>query len=165
MTAPVIRLLDVVRDFGSVRALDHLSFEIMPGTVFGFLGPNGAGKTTAIRVLLGLVRPTSGRVEVFGVDPTREGLLRHAIAIGTVLVGLLPAARGISDTFGWLPLWLLAMPLSAWWALHRFRLPGARLSEKAQPRAVVPSRRRRPGTQARRRAMPSSRRDIASRAA
>ena len=73
MTAPVIRLLDVVRDFGTVRALDHLSFEIAPGTVFGFLGPNGAGKTTAIRVLLGLVRPTSGRVEVFGVDPTREG--------------------------------------------------------------------------------------------
>ena len=99
------------------------------------------------------------------VDPTLEGLLRHAIAIGTVLVVLLPAARGISDTFGWLPLWLLAMPLSAWWALHRFRLPGSRLSEKAQPRAVVPSRRRRPGTQARRRAMPSSRRDIASRAA
>ena len=73
MSEPLIRLHDVVRDFGAVRALDHLSFEIMPGTVFGFLGPNGAGKTTAIRVLLGLVRPTSGRVEVFGVDPTREG--------------------------------------------------------------------------------------------
>ena len=56
--------------------------------------------------------------------PTVEGLLRHAIAIGAVLVVLLPAARGFSDTFGWMPLWLLAMPLSAWWALHRFRLPG-----------------------------------------
>jgi ABC-2 type transport system ATP-binding protein len=73
MSQPVIRLHDVVRDFGAVRALDHLSFDVMPGTVFGFLGPNGAGKTTAIRVLLGLVRPTSGRVEVFGLDPTREG--------------------------------------------------------------------------------------------
>ena len=73
MSQPVIRLHDVVRDFGAVRALDHLSFEVMPGTVFGFLGPNGAGKTTAIRVLLGLVRPTSGRVEVFGLDPTRDG--------------------------------------------------------------------------------------------
>lgn len=73
MSEPVIRLQNVVRDFGAVRALDHLSFDVMPGTVFGFLGPNGAGKTTAIRVLLGLVRPTSGRVEVFGVDPTREG--------------------------------------------------------------------------------------------
>lgn len=95
------------------------------------------------------------------INPTLEGLLRHAIAIGAVLVVLLPAARGFSDTFGWLPLWLLAMPLSAWWALHRFRLP-----ESAQSRGVmVASRRRRPGTQARRRAMPSSRRDIASRAA
>ncbi len=73
MTEPVIRLHDVVRDFGQVRALDNLSFDVMAGTVFGFLGPNGAGKTTAIRVLLGLVRPTSGRVEVFGLDPTRAG--------------------------------------------------------------------------------------------
>lgn len=94
------------------------------------------------------------------IDPTLEGLLRHAIAIGAVLVVLLPAARGFSDTFGWLPLWLLAMPLSAWWALHRFRLP-----ESVQPRTVMVSPRRlRPGAQARRRA-PSSRRDIAARAA
>ena len=95
------------------------------------------------------------------INPTLEGLLHYVIAIGAVLVVLLPAARGYSDTFGWLPLWLLAMPLSACWALHRFRLPGS-----AQPRAVtVLSRRRRPGTQARRRTMPSSRRDIATRAA
>jgi len=95
------------------------------------------------------------------INPTLEGLLHYVIAIGAVLVVLLPAARGFSDTLGWLPLWLLAMPLSAWWALHRFRLP-----ESVQPRTVtVSSRRRRPGTQARRRTMPSSRRDIASRAA
>lgn len=62
-----------MRDFATVRALDHLSFEIQQGAVFGFLGPNGAGKTTAIRLLLGLVRPSEGRVEVFGVDPAREG--------------------------------------------------------------------------------------------
>lgn len=73
MSAPLIRLEGVVRDFGPVRALDHLSFEVRQGTVFGFLGPNGAGKTTAIRLLLGLVRPTAGGVEVFGVDPAREG--------------------------------------------------------------------------------------------
>ena len=51
-----------------MRALDHLSFEVPAGVVFGFLGPNGAGKTTAIRVLLGLVDATSGRAEVFGLD-------------------------------------------------------------------------------------------------
>jgi ABC-2 type transport system ATP-binding protein len=73
MSDPVIRLHDVVRDFGAVRALDHLSFEVAPGTVFGFLGPNGAGKTTAIRLMLGLLRPTEGRVEVFGLDPTHHG--------------------------------------------------------------------------------------------
>ena len=56
-----IRADHVTRDFGAVRALDSLSLEIPKGIVFGFLGPNGAGKTTAIRVLLGLLEPTSGR--------------------------------------------------------------------------------------------------------
>lgn len=75
-----------------------------------------------------------------------ETLLRHAVAIGAVLVALLPAARGFSPTFGWMPLWLVVMPLCAWWALHRFRLP-SRESE-----AVAPVRtRRRAGAQARRR--------------
>ncbi|HEY5782024.1 MAG TPA: hypothetical protein VIT66_09200 [Lysobacter sp.] len=111
-------------------------------------------------------RTIDSTIDSTPITPTLEGLLHYAIAIGAVLVVLLPAARGFSDTFGWMPLWLLAMPLSAWWALHRFRLPGFSLSEPAQPRAVtVSSRRRRPGTQARRRAMPSPRRDIASRAA
>ena len=56
-------------------------------------------------------------------DPRLDAVLRHAIAIGTVLVVLLPAARGTHAVLGWLPLWLLAMPLVAWWALHRFPLP------------------------------------------
>jgi hypothetical protein len=94
------------------------------------------------------------------IDPTIETLLRHAIAVGTVLVLLLPAARGSSDTFGWLPLWLLAMPLSAWWALHRFRLPASQAGQAAS----APVRRRRVGAQARRRAQPA-RRVIAARAA
>jgi ABC-2 type transport system ATP-binding protein len=58
--------------FGSVRAVEDLSFTVEPGEVVGFLGPNGAGKTTTIRVLLDLIRPTRGRVEVLGKDP-REG--------------------------------------------------------------------------------------------
>ncbi|GMV09838.1 MAG: ABC transporter [Gemmatimonadetes bacterium SCN 70-22] len=73
MTAPAIRVDGLVRDFPKVRALDHLTFEVPAGTVFGFLGPNGAGKTTVIRVLLGLVDPTAGRTEVFGRDPRTEG--------------------------------------------------------------------------------------------
>ena len=57
------------------------------------------------------------------VDPGLDATLRYLIAIGAVLVLLLPAARGMHDTIGWLPLWLLAMPLVAWWALHRFAVP------------------------------------------
>ncbi len=73
MTAPAIRVAGLVRDFPKVRALDHLTFDVPPGIVFGFLGPNGAGKTTVIRVLLGLLDPTEGHTEVFGLDPRTNG--------------------------------------------------------------------------------------------
>ncbi len=83
MTVPAIRVQGLVRDFPKVRALDHLSFDVPAGIVFGFLGPNGAGKTTVIRVLLGLVNPTEGRTEVFGVDPRTGGeqVRQHAGAL------------------------------------------------------------------------------------
>jgi ABC-2 type transport system ATP-binding protein len=68
-----IRAEAITRDFGAVRALDALSFDVPKGIVFGFLGPNGAGKTTAIRVFLGLIEPTSGRAEVLGLDTRRDG--------------------------------------------------------------------------------------------
>lgn len=73
MTAPAIRVSGLVRDFPKVRALDRLTFEVPRGIVFGFLGPNGAGKTTVIRVLLGLLDPTEGTTEVFGLDPRTHG--------------------------------------------------------------------------------------------
>ena len=73
MTAPAIRAEGLVRDFGAVRALDHLTLEVPAGIVFGFLGPNGAGKTTAIRTFLGLVEPTEGCATVLGFDTHREG--------------------------------------------------------------------------------------------
>lgn len=62
----------LVKSFGSVRALDGVSFEVPEGTVLGLLGPNGAGKTTAVRVLTTLLRPDSGRATVAGVDVLRE---------------------------------------------------------------------------------------------
>jgi hypothetical protein len=80
------------------------------------------------------------------IDPGLEDLLRHAVAIGTAIVVLLPAARGYSPTFGWMPLWLVAMPLAAWWALHRFCLPAREAADATASRA-----RRRSGAQARRR--------------
>src|SRR6476660_7547588 len=68
MTDAVIRTEALTRDFGTLRALDHLSFEVPRGIVFGFLGPNGSGKTTTIRMLLGLLEPTSGKAVVLGFD-------------------------------------------------------------------------------------------------
>jgi ABC-2 type transport system ATP-binding protein len=67
-TEQAIRTESLTRHFGSVTALDDLSFAVPAGSVFGFLGPNGSGKTTTIRLLLGLLRPTSGRAEVLGLD-------------------------------------------------------------------------------------------------
>jgi ABC-2 type transport system ATP-binding protein len=87
MTETAIRISNLTRDFGPVRALDGLSLEVPSGIIFGFLGPNGAGKTTTIRLLLGLLEPTDGRAEVQGFDTrtqateirTRTGaLLEHS---------------------------------------------------------------------------------------
>lgn len=68
----------LTKDFGATRAVDDLSFEVVPGRVTGFLGPNGAGKTTTLRILLGLVEPTAGRATIDGQryrdldDPRRK---------------------------------------------------------------------------------------------
>ncbi len=61
------------RNFGRKVAVDDVSFSIERGSIFGFLGPNGAGKTTTLRILLGLLQPTSGEAAVLGLDPRREG--------------------------------------------------------------------------------------------
>lgn len=60
------------------------------------------------------------------VHPLLDAALRHAVAVGAVIVLLVPSARGVHAAIGWLPLWLVAMPLLAWWALHGFALPRRR---------------------------------------
>ena len=79
MTDPthVIRTQQLTKTFGKVRALDGLDLAVRPGEVHGFLGPNGAGKSTTIRILLGLIRATGGRVELFGADPWRDAASLH----------------------------------------------------------------------------------------
>ena len=72
MADPVIRAQALTRDFKSTRAVDGLSIEVPSGIVFGFLGPNGSGKTTTIRMLLGLLEPTSGKAEVLGFDTVKH---------------------------------------------------------------------------------------------
>jgi ABC-2 type transport system ATP-binding protein len=63
-----VEIQDLVKSFGSFVAVDHVSLEVEKGEIFGFLGPNGAGKSTTIRVLCGLLAPTSGRASVNGFD-------------------------------------------------------------------------------------------------
>lgn len=70
---PVIATERLTKRYGRHRGLDGLDLEVARGEVFGFLGPNGAGKSTTIRLLLDLIRPTSGRVAVFGQDPRVGG--------------------------------------------------------------------------------------------
>lgn len=78
-TGLAVQTWDLSRHFGSFRAVDELSLEVRSGEIFGFLGSNGAGKSTAIRMLCGLLRPTSGRAEVLGIDVARdpEGVKRR----------------------------------------------------------------------------------------
>ena len=68
MGEPALRTVGLSKRFGSVEALRPLDLEVAVGEVLGYLGPNGAGKTTTIRLLLGLLRPTDGRAEIFGLD-------------------------------------------------------------------------------------------------
>ncbi len=68
----MIKVENLVKDFGRRRAVDGVSFEVGKGTVLGFLGPNGAGKTTTIRMVAGFLTPTSGSITVKGIDVVRD---------------------------------------------------------------------------------------------
>ena len=67
-TQPAAIAQNLTKRFGDFTAVNDVSFEVQPGEIFGFLGPNGSGKTTTIRMLLGLMKPTSGSVRVLGMD-------------------------------------------------------------------------------------------------
>jgi ABC-2 type transport system ATP-binding protein len=81
--AHVIQSESLTKRYGTVLAVDDLSFKIESGTITGFLGPNGAGKTTTLRMLLGLANPTSGHATIFGVP--YEQLATPAMRVGAVL--------------------------------------------------------------------------------
>jgi ABC-2 type transport system ATP-binding protein len=70
---PVIKTQELTRRFDEITAVDGLSLEVYTGEVLGFLGHNGAGKTTTVRLLNGVLAPTSGHASVFGLDPVAEG--------------------------------------------------------------------------------------------
>ncbi len=109
MTA-VVRALGLTKSYGSRRGVVELEFEVEQGEVFGYLGPNGAGKTTTIRMLLDLIRPTEGRVELFGSDVRRSSVeLRRRLGYlpgearlyekltGGQLVEYFASLRGLTD--------------------------------------------------------------------
>jgi ABC-2 type transport system ATP-binding protein len=81
-----VRLRGVTKRFGKHLAVDHLDLEIPRGSLYGLLGPNGSGKTTTIRMIMGILRPDEGSVELFGEDPERTRRRR---------VGYLPEERGL----------------------------------------------------------------------
>ena len=69
---PVLNILNVTKYYGKFKALDSVSFSVDKGWVYGYLGPNGAGKTTTIRIMLGLLKPNQGEVQITGANPSKD---------------------------------------------------------------------------------------------
>jgi ABC-2 type transport system ATP-binding protein len=88
---PVIHTDRLTKAYGVHRGVTELDLDVQEGEIFGFLGPNGAGKTTTMRVLLDLIRPTSGRAEVFGIETTADPVAIHR------RVGYLPGEFDLYD--------------------------------------------------------------------
>jgi ABC-2 type transport system ATP-binding protein len=87
MPAVVIKIEELTKHFGEIRAVNSVSLEIYKGEIFGLLGPNGAGKTTIIRMLTGLARPTSGRANVAGYD-----IIKDSVEVRRI-VGVVPQSN------------------------------------------------------------------------
>src|SRR5438046_5277804 len=72
MPEPMIEVKGLTKRFGAFTAVDHVSFTVGKGSIFGFLGPNGSGKTTVIRMLCGILQPTEGTARIGGHDVVRD---------------------------------------------------------------------------------------------
>jgi ABC-2 type transport system ATP-binding protein len=85
-TGPAVEAIDLVKDFGTTRAVDGISLTVPAGSIYGLLGPNGAGKTTTLRILLGIIDPSSGTRRVLGCERPLEAAPQ---------IGYLPEERGL----------------------------------------------------------------------
>ncbi|MHA2169530.1 MAG: ABC transporter ATP-binding protein [Candidatus Kariarchaeaceae archaeon] len=113
----IVASLDhVVKAFGDVVAVSDASFAIEKGRIMGFLGPNGAGKTTSIRMILGLLKPQHGHVQLFGVDPFINARVKQ-------LVGYIPEENAF-------PKWIQARDYLE--SLARFQLPREEAKRRTQ---------------------------------
>jgi ABC-2 type transport system ATP-binding protein len=103
MSSPVLQATNLSKRFGGFTAVDGISFSIGPGEILGLLGPNGAGKTTTIQMLLGLVTPTTGSIQMFGLDLSthRERILQQVNFSSTYIS--LPQALTVEEN-----LWVVA---------------------------------------------------------
>jgi ABC-2 type transport system ATP-binding protein len=85
----IITVHDFSKSYGSLKAVDGISFEVLPGQIFGLLGPNGAGKTTTLECLEGIRKPDGGQLDILGVDPNRSpGRLSSLIGVQLQTSGL-----------------------------------------------------------------------------
>ena len=91
MAKPVVEIVNLTKRYGEFTALDQLSISVDAGQILGFIGPNGAGKTTTIRILVGLLRPTSGTAAIAGADCVRQARKIKR------LVGYMPDVFGSYD--------------------------------------------------------------------
>ena len=84
-----VRAEFLTKRFGDFTAVDSINFTVSTGEIFGFVGPNGAGKTTTIKMLNGLVRPTSGKAQVAGCDVVKDAqTIKHRIGYMSQLFSL-----------------------------------------------------------------------------
>ncbi len=121
-----ISLQDVCKSFGDVHAVNNLSVNVPAGSIYGFLGPNGAGKTTTIRMIMNIIRPDGGRIDIFGDQsieraktrigymPEERGLYRK-MKVAKVL-GFFGAIKGLKakELAHRVPQWLQRMELADW---------------------------------------------------
>ncbi|EFR97758.1 bacitracin transport ATP-binding protein BcrA, partial [Listeria ivanovii FSL F6-596] len=84
MTDPALQVTDLHKKIRKRAIIKGISFEVMPGEVFGFLGPNGAGKTTTIRMIVGLIKPTSGTILIGGKD-IRKNFTEAMRGLGSIV--------------------------------------------------------------------------------
>src|SRR5688500_9892534 len=126
VTEATLKVANVSKRFGEFAAVEDLSFDVLPGRVFGFLGPNGAGKTTTIRMVVGITAPDEGRIELFGQRmasnlqdrigylPEERGLYKKMKLVDQLIY--FAALKGVTrrTALERIDLWLKRMDLLEW---------------------------------------------------
>ena len=103
-TEPAVQARGLVKRYGRIIAVDQVDLTVQAGDVYGYLGPNGAGKTTTLRMMLGLVTPDAGTIELFGRDPLADGVRALDGVAGFVEAPRWTAAtRARASTTRWTP--------------------------------------------------------------